>query len=109
MARGVSIDSGLFEDSFVQLFTVDTVLTAREDLAVLLHMDLFSVIVELKLLIGLHNQVFTSEEEDEQNDHLEQRHVEDVLTHLAGDHKIVFALRHTVKKVITRQFCGKGE
>ena len=109
VARGVSIDSGLFEDSFVQLFTVDTVLTAREDLAVLLHMDVISVLVELKLLIGLHNQVLTSEEEDEQNDHLEQRHVEDVLTHLAGDNEIILALRHAVQQVITRQLSGKGE
>lgn len=53
--------------------------------------------------------MLTGEEEDEEDDHLEERHVEDVLAHLARDNEVVLALRHAVQKLGAGQLSGEGQ
>ena len=85
----------------VKLISVDSVLSARENFVVGLPIRVAKqapLFVETKILVGFRNNIFTSEEENEKNSHLEDRHPYDVLTHFTSYNEVSFFQRHTEKK-----------
>ena len=105
----IAINSWQFNDLLVKLVTVNLEKSSWEDVIVLLHADRFSVLVESEFLIRLGDHVLTSKEEDEEYNHLEERHVEDVFGHLTGDNKVISDLRGSFKEFWARQFSREGE
>jgi len=96
-------------DLLVKFITIKEVLSTWEDHIILNDIQFLSPEGEAELLLRLRDHVFTTEKEDEKNNHLEEGHVDNVLGHLARDDKVILVLRRAVKKIILGEFSGKSE
>ena len=95
----------------VKRITIQLVKSTREDHLVILdvHVDNGVVLVEAELLVGLGDHVLTTEEEDEEDDHLEEGHVEDVLGHLAGHYEVILDLGWAQQELRLGELGGEGK
>jgi len=96
-------------NTLVKLVTVDLIKSTREDHIVFNNIQLLSPGGEAECLVRLRDHVLTTEEEDEKNDHLVDRHPENVLGHLARNDKVVLVLRRAIKKGVLGEISSKSE
>jgi hypothetical protein len=92
--------------------SIDSIKSTRENFVVGLPIGVAkstSLDVETKSLVGLRNHIFTAKQENEKNCHLEERHVYNVLSHLAGNNEVVFLQRHAEKKFGLGKFGRKSQ
>ena len=100
----------LIVNLLVEWITVNMVHATRENEFAVLninHSSVFSVVA--KRLVGLWDHVFTAEEEYKEDDHLEDRHPDNVLAHLAGDHEVFLYLGRAFQKLGLGQLGGEGQ
>lgn len=112
VARIILINKLCVLNRLVELITIDLVKTTGEDALVIevyFQANKWSQLLEAKLFDGLRDHVLTSEQEDEEDDHLEERHVQDVLGHLSRDYEVVSDLGWSLKKVGSWQFSGESK
>ena len=102
----------LFLDRMIKGLSIDSIKSTRENFVVGLPIGVAkstSLDVETKSFVGLRNHIFTAKQENEENCHLEERHVYNVLSHLAGDNEVVFLQRHAEKKFGLGKFGRKSQ
>lgn len=116
MTRIISINGITLVNHLVKVVSIDLVEPAGEHHVVDLDVSTWdfqsaalSVLGEAQLLIRLRNHVFSAEEENKQDYHLEERHVDDVLGHLAGDDEVILVLRIAQQQGVTGLLSGEGQ
>jgi len=83
---------------FIKFITIDFIQSTREYKFAVIKANflaIFAVVTEN--FVGFRNHVFTTEEEDKENDHLEDGHPNDVLCHLTRHDEVFFDLWRTFK------------
>jgi len=102
----------LLLDRMIKGLSIDSIKSTRENFVVGLPIGVAkstSLDVETKSLVGLRNHIFTAKQENEKNCHLEERHVYNVLSHLAGNNEVVFLHRHAEKNFGLRKLGCKSQ
>ena len=84
----------------IQLISVDFVEATGEYEFTVIDADQFAVFtIVTEHLVGLRDHVFTTEEEDEKNDHLIDRHPNDMLGHLARNNEVLLDLGRAFEEI----------
>jgi hypothetical protein len=98
--RVITVNQICVVNLFIKLIAVEFVASTGEYVFTVIDADCFTVYtVVTEHLIGLRDHVFTTEEEDEKNDHLIERHPDDVLGHLARDNEVLLDLGRALEEV----------
>jgi len=109
VTRRVAVDTWKVDDCLVKFITVDLVESAWEDEITLILANDLSVSIESEFFLRFRDHVLASEQENEEDYHLEEGHIKDVLGHLAGNNEVVFVLRRSFEQVRARQLSSKGQ
>ena len=100
----------LLVNLLIEFVTVEFVAATGEYEVTVIDADLSAVeTVVTEHLVGLRDHVLTTEEEDEKNDHLVERHPNDVLGHLARDNEVFLDLRRALEEIRLGKLSGESQ
>ena len=99
-SRIITLNNIFVDNRLIKLIAVEFVASTGEYEVTVFDADNLTVwTVVTEHFVGLRDHVFTTEEEDEKNDHLIERHPDDVLGHLARDNEVLLDLGRALEEV----------